>query len=168
MNRIKLIDDLTEKMIHFDQGDVDRIQHFIKVHWFAQFLCSREQVDMKTKFITECAALVHDIGILPAERKYGKSTGVLQEKEGPYYAKAMLKELGLQNEEIERICYLVAHHHTYDQIQGMDYQILVEADFLVNFHEDHMEKQAIEKVLKNIFRTKTGIFLYHLIYGQKQ
>ena len=33
---------------------------------------------------------------------------------------------------IRRVEYLVGHHHTYKDIDGLDYQILVEADFLVN------------------------------------
>lgn len=39
----------------------------------------------------------------------------------------------------ERVSYLVGHHHTYDHIDGMDYQILVEVDFLVNFNENGTE-----------------------------
>ena len=43
---------------------------------------------------------------------------------------------------IERVKYLIAHHHTYDAIDGIDYQILVEADFLVNILEDGLAKEA--------------------------
>ena len=32
----------------------------------------------------------------------------------------------------DRIAFLISHHHTIDQIDGMDYQILIEADYLVN------------------------------------
>ena len=54
------------------------------------------------------------------------------------------------------ICYLIGHHHTYTNINGIDYQILVEADFLVNIFEGGMTHEAAEKVCENIFRTKTG------------
>mgnify|MGYP000340972515 FL=1 len=40
----------------------------------------------------------------------------------------------------ERVAYLIGHHHTYDKIEGMDYQILVEADFLVNILRQDEEK----------------------------
>lgn len=49
----------------------------------------------------------------------------------------------------ERVSYLVGHHHTYDHIDGMDYQILVEADFLVNFNENVNEGMEVENVLQN-------------------
>lgn len=58
--------------------------------------------------------------------------------------------------QTERICYLIGHHHTYTNINGIDYQILVEADFLVNIFESGMTHEAAEKVYENIFRTKTG------------
>lgn len=41
----------------------------------------------------------------------------------------MLENLSYDKDIIERVCYLVGHHHTYNSIDGMDYQILVEADF---------------------------------------
>ena len=157
------------KMVDFEKGCPKRIQHFLKVYEFAHLIAEAEHMNEKDKELLEAAAIVHDIGIRPSKEKYGYCNGKTQEEEGPKHARELFAEFeGLSDEFVDRICYLIAHHHTYDQIQGMDYQILVEADFLVNFHEDHMEKQAIEKVLKNIFRTKTGIFLYHLIYGQKQ
>ena len=31
-------------------------------------------------------------------------------------------------EEIDRICYLIAHHHTYYNVDGLDYRILLEED----------------------------------------
>ena len=40
----------------------------------------------------------------------------------------MLVKLGFEDKITERVCYLVGHHHTYTNIEGMDYQILVEAD----------------------------------------
>ena len=45
-----------------------------------------------------------------------------------------LSKLGYDKKIIERVSYLVAHHHTYNEIDDVDYQILVEADFLVNIH----------------------------------
>ena len=44
----------------------------------------------------------------------------------------MLEELEFDETDIEQICYLVGHHHTYTNIEGIDYQILVEIDFLKN------------------------------------
>ena len=60
-----------------------RIQHFLKVHSFAKTIAVSEHLDEKTLFITEAAAIVHDIGIRLCLEKYGDGNGKLQEKEGP-------------------------------------------------------------------------------------
>lgn len=161
---IERIDQLEQKMILFNRHDPMRIHHLIKVHRFAQMIGRMEELDEHTQFITECAALVHDIGIRPAEEKFGSSNGKLQEQEGPAYARRMLKKLCFDEADISRICYLVGHHHTYTNIDGIDYQILVEADFLVNFYEDHLDQQTIQTVLQKIFQTDAGKKLCRLCY----
>ena len=119
-------------MIELYSGDAKRIQHFCKVHSYAKLIAETENVDRKCLFILEAAALTHDIGIHICEEKYGNCNGKLQEKEGPVIAEKLLRELGFEDVVSERVQYLIAHHHTYDNIDGIDYQILVEADFLVN------------------------------------
>ena len=147
---------LTKQMIAYEKGTPKRIQHFIKVHSFAKTIGEGEGLDADTLFILETAALVHDIGIRPAEEKYGSCEGKLQEQEGPAPAKEMLSALGFAPDVIDRVCYLVAHHHTYDQVDGIDYRILLEADALVNLYEDNSPDDAIEAMLQNVFRTETG------------
>jgi hypothetical protein len=51
---------------------------------------------------------------------------------------------------------LIGHHHTYSNIEGIDYQILVEADFIVNFFEDNVKEDGIREAYNNIFKTETG------------
>lgn len=167
MNCTEQIDRLEIKMMRFDSCDPKRIQHFMKVHRYAQLIGHIENLDEHTQFITECAALVHDIGIRPAQEKYGSCNGKLQEQEGPAYAREMLQELQFDEGDIERICYLVGHHHTYTDIDGVDYQILVEADFLVNFYEDAASEDAVRSVYEKIFRTKAGKTMCEISYLAK-
>ncbi len=157
---------LSMEMIQYYQGDPRRIQHFLKVHSLARLIGQEEKLDGETQFILEAAALVHDIGIKQAEKKYGKCGGKLQEQEGPSEASKMLKRLGFEAKIIERVCYLVGRHHTYDDISGEDYQILVEADFLVNFYEDQTNPAAIKAVYDRIFVTETGKSLCRILYGE--
>lgn len=150
------IDRLTLAMIAFDKGDAMRIQHFLKVHRFAQLIACLEHVDDHTQLVTEMAAVVHDIGIHAAEAKYGNSNGKYQEELGPAPARELLTGQGFDAKDIERVCYIVGHHHTYTNIDGIDYQILVEADFLVNFFEDNISRTGIEHALSHVFKTETG------------
>lgn len=156
---------LSQSMIDFDKGDPKRIQHFLKVHSFAKLIGEGENLDEKTLFILEAAALTHDIGIKPAEEKYGSCNGKLQEQEGPAPAREMLTALEFDEDVIDRVCFLIAHHHTYDQVDGIDYQILLEADALVNLFEDGLPAAATEAVFKNVFRTETGIHLYKTMFA---
>lgn len=151
-----LLDDLYMKMMEYYGGDPARLQHFVKVHSFSRIIGIKEGLSGKEQLILEAAAYVHDIGIKPAEEKYGSSAGPYQEKEGPAVAEAMLGELGFAENVISRVSYLVGHHHTYKNIDGMDYQILVEADFLVNMCEDELSEEALQNAYRYIFRTETG------------
>ncbi len=164
MKYTEQIDLLELEIMKFNQSDPRRIQHLVKVHRFAQLIGHMEKLDAHTQFLTECAALVHDIGIRPAEEKYGACNGKLQEQEGPSYARKMLKELKFDEADIERICYLVGHHHTYTNIDGIDYQILVEADFLVNFYEDELRQDSIQTAFDKIFRTESGKTICRISY----
>ena len=147
---------LIKTMISYYANDPCRIQHFIKVHDFAGVIGKLEKLGDEEQNILEIAAIVHDIGIKVSEEKYGNADGKHQELEGPVIARAMLETLDFEDSVIDRVCYLIAHHHTYDAIDGIDYQILVEADFLVNILEDGLAKEAALQAYQNIFKTESG------------
>jgi hypothetical protein len=73
--------------------------------------------------------------------------------------------LGFSETVSERVQYLIAHHHTYSNIDGLDYQILVEADFLVNLHEDSVSKDAVKTAYDNIFKTQSGRKICREMFG---
>ena len=163
------IEQVIQKAIAFDHGDARRIHHFLKVYAYADTIGRLEGLPEDQQDILRTAAVLHDIGIHAAEEKYGSSSGKYQEIEGPPIAEEMLTKLGYDKDVIERVSYLVAHHHTYSNIDGIDYQILVEADFLVNIDEDEMTKETAKNVREKIFKTKSGtqmldnLFLTELI-----
>ena len=147
---------LVAAMIQYEHGCPERIQHFIKVNSFAGLIGRMESLPEEQLIILEAAAYVHDIGIKPAESIYGECGGKYQEMLGPEPAAAMLKECGFSQGQIDRITWLVGHHHTYTNINGLDYQILVEADFLVNLYEDGLSEDAVRHAYEKIFRTESG------------
>lgn len=153
-----------DAMTEFYSGEIDRINHFLKVYGFAKMIGELEGLDADSEEILEVAALVHDIGIKISEEKYNSIAGTYQELEGPPVAEEMLGKLGYRKELIDRVSYLVGHHHTYSKIDGMDYQILVEADFLVNIHENGIKKHEVEQIRTKIFKTKAGLVLLDRLY----
>jgi uncharacterized protein len=156
--------DLIQKVIEFDHGDPRRIQHFLKVHEFAALIGHLEGLPADTQFTLEAASILHDIGIHDAEKFYGSSAGKYQELTGPAPAREILGKLHYAEKTIERVCWLIAHHHTYDDVAGIDYQILLEADFLVNSYEDTLSPEAIRSFRDKIFRTQSGLHLLNVIY----
>ncbi len=159
---------LVSGMAAYDRGTPKRIQHFVKVHAFARTIGIREGLDAETMYILETAALIHDIGIRNALAKYGSSAGPNQEAEGALEAGPFLRGIGgYSEEEIARIVYLVGHHHTYTGIDGPDWRILVEADFLVNLYENNAKYGAI-LAAERIFETAAGRELLEEMFPDAQ
>lgn len=143
-------------MIEYFGTDVRRINHFLKVFSFAKAIGEGESLEPEEQELVEVAAIVHDIGIKISEQKYNSSSGKYQELEGPAEAEKLLGQLGYEKLFIDKVKYLVAHHHTYNVINTLPYQILVEADFIVNLFEDNLSAESIKSVYSKIFKTKTG------------
>ena len=157
---------LMRAMIKYDGGDVPRIQHFVKVHDFARMIGVAEDMESKQLFILEAAAILHDVGIHAAEAKYGNSHGKHQEELGPAEAKKVLAEVGgFTEQQTERICWLIAHHHTYTNVTSQDHRILLEADFLVNSFEDNLSKEAIASFRENVFRSPSAIYMLNMMWN---
>lgn len=153
---MSLLNNLVFEMMKYYRNDPKQINHFIKVHAYAKLIAEEEYLDKDLQLIVETVAYIHDIGIKNALAKYNSSVGKLQEKEGPDEARKMLTALGYQENVIERVCYIVAHHHTFEAIDGIDFQILVEADLLTNYYEDNLPKDNILYSYDKTFRTETG------------
>ena len=162
---VSSIGKIMDAMLGYYAGDVRRVNHFLKVYGFAKAIGEKELLSPEKQFILEAAALTHDIGIKNSERKYGNTAGPYQEKEGPPEAEKLLREAGVKPDIIDRVCWLIAHHHTYGVLDGQDHAILVEADFLVNAHEDAMSPAAIRAVRDKVFVTNTGKHYLQLLYA---
>jgi HD superfamily phosphodiesterase len=120
--------------------------------------------DSFSRDVATFAAILHDVGIPEAERKHGSSAGPYQEAEGPPIARRILSGLGAAEDIIERVCFIIGRHHSYDAVDGEDFQIIVEADFLVNIFEGSMARDAVESVEEKTFRTETGKKLLRTMY----
>ncbi len=151
-------------MIRYYTGDARRINHFLKVFGFAKAIGEMEGLRAPVQNILEIAAVTHDIGIKNSEVKYNSAAGHYQEIEGPPEARKLLESLGFDTYTVDRVCWLVAHHHTYGDMNEQDHIILIEADFIVNAYEDNMTEASIKSVRSKIFRTKTGKEYLDLLY----
>lgn len=153
------------KMTALYCGDARRINHFLKVFTYASLIGKNEELDEKTQNTLELSAVLHDIGIHESEKLFQNTNGKNQEALGEPLARELLKTFIDDDEIINRVCFLVAHHHTYDKVDGPDYQILLEADYIVNAFEDSFSTDTLKIGLKRVFKTKSGIDLYKKIFN---
>lgn len=158
------ISEIMQKMITYSEGNLHDINHFIKVWSYARTIGELENLNSETQFILEVAAITHDIACPLCREKYGNTDGKYQELEGTPLVRDFLKDTGLTDAQTDRIAYLVGHHHTLSNIEGSDYQILIEADYIVNADESHYSKENIRNFCDKIFQTQSGRALLQSIY----
>jgi len=151
-----MIEELIYEMIQINAGDNKRINHALKVFGMTSCIARREGSDESVILTAEAAAVLHDIAIRYCEEAYGSCTGPLQEKEGPKIARPILEKYTKDSKFIDRVLYIIAHHHTYDNVSGLDYQAVIEADFIVNAEEGDISKTAFNTVIDKYFKTRTG------------
>lgn len=158
------VNDMICKMITYSNGNKHDIAHFLKVYAYARMIGEMEKLEEYQQKTLEIAAVIHDIACPVCREKYGNTNGANQEKESPVLVENFLKDTDLEQKMKERIKFLVSHHHTYTGVDGLDYRILLEADFLVNADEGQMSQEAIETARERVFETAAGKKLLTEIY----
>jgi len=136
-------------------SDRRRIDHALKVLDFAETIAKTEGGD---PLIVRAAAILHDIGIPEAQRKYGSSGGHLQEVEGPPIARAIMERLELDENVIDHVCRIIGSHHSGKEIDTPEFRIVWDADRLVNIPEEHGDAghEKVAQLASRVFKTATG------------
>ena len=158
------ISQIMEKMIAFSNGNLHDINHFMCVWTYAKTIGELEGLDSTIQQRLELTAVVHDISCPLCREKYGSASGKNQELESPPLVDAFFEDLPVSSADIERISWLVSHHHTYTNVDGFDHRILLEADFLVNADEGGCTPSAIRSFRERVFRTAAGTRLLDSMY----
>ncbi len=146
---------VSRTMREYFGADKKRIDHALSVLGYAREIMTELRCDRE---IVTAAALLHDIGIHEAERKYHSNAGKYQEIEGPPIARGMLRELGWPDRGIAEVCAIIAHHHTPGVIRTDNFQAVFEADWLVNLRDDfkHLPESGRKKLVEQNIRTQAG------------
>ncbi len=159
------ISQIMEKMITFSKGNIHDIDHLTRVWTYAKTIGELEGLDGETQFILETAAITHDIACPLCREKYGCTDGKLQEKEGVPLVRAFLAGTGLTEKQVDRVAFLVGHHHTLTGIDGADWQILAEADYIANATENGYSRENMEAFIREVMKTESGKRLLKAIAG---
>ena len=153
-----------KKMILLSDGNLHDIDHFLKVHAYAAAIGACENLPEDTRRTLELAAIVHDIACPLCREKYGNTNGKYQEAEGVPLTRAFFEGTDVPQQTVERVVFLVSHHHTLRPIDGIDHQILIEADYLVNAGECGLSEANIRHMNETVFQTRTGKELLASLY----
>jgi HD superfamily phosphodiesterase len=136
-------------------SDQRRIHHALAVLGYAETLLKTEPGDEVT---VVAAAILHDIGIHEAERKYNSSAGNYQEIEGPPIARPILVRVGMDPARIDHVCRIISLHHHATGCDTPEFQILWDADWLVNIPDEYpgWEPARLRPIIGKVFKTTTG------------
>ena len=158
-----MINQILLEMINYNAYDSKRINHALKVHSYSKIIGKSENLLEEELMTLEIASILHDIGIKECVIKYKSTNGFLQQIEGPKVAKQILKRYSLNDSIEKRILYLIGNHHSYKNIDGLDYQILLEADLIVNTQEGYISKYAFFNAVNILFKTESSKNIANLV-----
>jgi hypothetical protein len=146
---------LVSQMKNVFGKDLKRIEHALSVLDYAEQI---QNVEGGDPLIVRAAAILHDIGIHMAERKYGSPAGKYQEIEGPPIAGEILEKQDIPAEAIEHICKIIANHHSSKDIDTVEFRIVWDADQIVNLPTDSsgVSNEKLQKIIDKNFKTDEG------------
>jgi hypothetical protein len=140
------------------------INHTLKVLDQAEKIAEGERIQGDfARSVIVLASIYHDIGIPESLKKYSSLDAPYQEKEGPAVARGLMAKTGVRPDILERVCFIVGSHHTKDKVDGIDFQIVWEADFIVNIEEKNLvfkKKDLPAAIVENV-STPAGKKLAH-------
>ncbi|GAB6904802.1 hypothetical protein JCM12296A_06360 [Desulfosarcina cetonica] len=152
-----LKDRVAIEMKRYFKGDFKRIGHAIRVARYAERI---GRVEGSNPAVVLCAAYLHDIGIVQAEKKYGSCKAEYQEQEGPPVAREILERLGASPALVAEVCDIVGHHHHPRDEESLNFKVLYDADGIANLEDrkkaNKIAPEAIETLIAERFLTAAG------------
>ncbi|MFO7929322.1 MAG: HD domain-containing protein [Candidatus Humimicrobiaceae bacterium] len=154
---------IIEKMKDVFEDNKKYIEHTVTVLNYAKEILEKEKGKPD---IVIPAAILHDIGIMASIEKYDSIAGKYQEIEGPPIAKDILTELGEGENIVKKVAEIVGSHHSLGEINTKEFDIIWDADWLVNLKDEYdiSDKIKLEKLIDKIFQTPTGKEMAKKIY----
>lgn len=148
---------LWDEVVRYFGPESQWVDHTRRVHGYARQILDGEPA--ADGAIVEAAAMLHDIGIPEAERRHGSAAGPYQEQEGAPIAREILARLGADAQLTETVAALVGSHHSPGEIQTPEFDVLWDADWLVNLPKDRAH------LIDTLFHTATGRVLARTLFS---
>jgi len=152
-------EELIREMKKYFGDDQRRIEHALQVTNYAENLIKLYQKKDINSEVILYSAILHDIGIHQAEKKYNSVAGRYQEIEGPPIAKKILEKFDIDQEIIYEVCQIIGHHHSPKAIQSNNFKLLYDADWLVNLPEEYNledNKKPLAEIIDKLYLSDIG------------
>jgi len=121
---------ITKLLVDFFGDDFRRIDHAQKVLFYSkEITAQKEGADLD---VVIACALLHDVGIKPAEIKFGYNNGRMQEEYGLAIAEELLRSIDFPAELIVEVKEIIGNHHSPSRYDYVELEIFKEADAIVN------------------------------------
>lgn len=152
-------EELLLEMEKYYGKDEKRIKHTRKVLNYAERIMDNSENLNYDRDIVTYTAILHDIGIPVSEKKYGSAAGKYQEIEGPPIAREIMESCSLPRVVIEKVCHIIANHHSPGEIDTDNFKIFYDADWLVNFPAGYNiteNQDKIETIIVKLYFTEAA------------
>ena len=148
--------------------DSTQIAHTLFVHEYTRMLSMREGYDERKRGLLEIAALLHDIGCPSAKWKYGDSQPIHQQQEGMCIAADWFASdpSWLDTQEAQWIVDVVGAHHNAVKAEALGFEVLYEADLIVNLFEGYYPVDYADVYYHKMVRTKSGKQLFRQLFAR--
>lgn len=148
--------------------DSTQIAHTLCVHEYTRMLAMREGYDERKRGLLEIAALLHDIGCPSAKWKYGDSQPIHQQQEGMCIAADWFASdpSWLDTQEAQWVVDVVGAHHNAVQAEVLGFEVLYEADLIVNLFEGYYPVDYADVYYRKMVRTKSGKQLFRQLFAR--
>lgn len=134
VNRVAL------RMKQYHRGDMDKVQHFVRVYTLAKTIGELEHLTEEEQFDLELAAVVHNV-----EGEQRVPT-----------VRDILLECGISEAVAMHVCHIVENEENYEHIATLDHQILIEAKTIVEFKENGTAEKDMVRIAEDRFITNSG------------
>ena len=123
--------------------DEEKIRRFVSVYTLAKSIGELEKLPEATQEYLELEAITYNVS---PKDDISKAD----------FIRDMMKQLSIDYDIIDRVCFVVENFYEFDRITGLDHQILLEAHKLLEFRENRYDRAKIIKETEEYFITNYG------------
>ncbi len=138
--------------------DTEHIQHALDVAEHAEII-GKEQKDGDMMVIM-AAALLHEIGLKNALKKYNSSTAKYLHLEGPPLAEKILTDLKAPQELIDEVCDIISHYQWPGDEETVNFKVLHDAALIIRtaqvYQKEPHGKTDLDQLAATSFLTDAG------------